>query len=123
MPIKRALVGAVSAALLDRYATILAYCVATQNLLSAAVWHGAIAMSARAAALAQNAWDATVQAGAGTAAQPGWRASWGPGPRDRAALTAPTSALFIGTGAPSYGVSPPEHGWPLHSDHIHVRLR
>lgn len=106
------------AALLDRYATILAYCVATQNLLTAAVWHGATAMSARAATLAQNAWDATVQAGAGTTAQPGWRASWGPGPRDRAALTAPSSALFIGAGAPSYGA-----GWPPHPDHIHVRLR
>lgn len=106
--------------LLDRYATILAYCVATQDGVEAAVWHGAPALGARALAIAQDAWDRTVAASAGTAARPGWRAAWGFGPATRTALVAARAGLLIGDGAASYNKSP---GWPLHQDHIHVRLK
>jgi hypothetical protein len=107
-------------ALLDRYATILAYCIVTQARLTAAVWHGAPALSARALVLAQQAWDDTVAARAGTTASPGWRATWGSGPATRAEIVAPPASLFIGDGSSSYGAGAP---WPLHQDHIHVRLR
>jgi hypothetical protein len=106
--------------LLERYATILAYCVATQQGVEAAVWHGAPALGARALAIAQDAWDRTVAANAGTAERPGWRATWGYGPATRAAIVAARANLLIGDGAGSYNRSP---GWPLHQDHIHVRLK
>jgi hypothetical protein len=106
--------------LLDRYATILAYCVATQAGLVAAVWHGAPGLGARAVTLAQAAWDATVAARAGTTERPGWRATWGYGPASRAAIVAPPASLLIGDGSSAYG---PGRGWPPHQDHIHVRLR
>jgi hypothetical protein len=107
------------ATLLDRYATILAYCVATQAGVNAAVWHGAPALEARALAIAQAAWDRTAAAGAGTRERPGWRATWGYGPATRAAITAPRANLFIGAGSSSYEQT---GGWPNHPDHIHVRL-
>jgi len=106
--------------LLGRYATILAYCLATQAGVEAAVWHGAPALAAGALTIAQNAWDATVRAGRGTAQRPGWRATWGFGPTTRAEIVAARANLFIGDGSASYNRDP---GWPLHQDHIHVRLR
>jgi hypothetical protein len=107
-------------ALLERYATILAYCVATQDGVEAAVWHGAPALGARALAIAQDAWDRTVAAGTGTTERPGWRNTWGYGPKTKAAIVAARAGLLIGEGAGSYNKSP---GWPLHQDHIHVRLK
>jgi hypothetical protein len=106
--------------LLDRYATILAYCVATQTTLQAAVWHGGPGLTARAVAIALDAWDRTVTANAGTTQRPGWRAAWGPGAANRAAITAPPPSLFIGDGSAAYGEG---RGWPPHQDHIHVRLK
>ncbi len=106
--------------LLDRYATILAYCVATRERVQAAVWHGARGLSARAVTLAQQAWDRTVAANAGTSQRPGWRATWGVGPANRAAITAPPASLLIGDGSSNYG---PGADWPPHQDHIHVRLK
>jgi hypothetical protein len=106
--------------LLDRYATILAYCVATQTALQAAVWHGGPGLAARAVAIALDAWDRTVAANAGTTQRPGWRTKWGPGPASRAAIDAPPASLFIGDGSAAYGLG---RGWPPHQDHIHVRLK
>jgi len=108
------------AALLDRYATILAYCIATQDGVNAAVWHGAPSLAARALAIAQQAWDDTLAAHAGTTERAGWRATWGFGPRQRADIVAARAGLLIGEGSGSYGAG---RGWPPHQDHIHVRLR
>ena len=106
--------------LLDRYATILAYCVATQSIVAAAVWHATPGLAARAVALAQAAWDRTVAAKEGTAERPGWRAMWGWGPKTRAEIVTPPASMFVGDGSSNYG---PGRDWPPHQDHIHVRLR
>lgn len=109
-----------STTLFERYATIVAYCVVTQPLIQAVVWHGAPDARAQAVSIGQRAWDDVVAAGQGTTARPGWRASWGPGPANRAAITAPPAGLLVGEGSSSYGAGA---AWPLHQDHIHIRLR
>jgi len=106
--------------LLDRYATILAYCVATKAMVEAAVWHAGPGLAPRALALAQAAWDRTAAANQGTRERPGWRATWGFGPTSRAAITAAPSSMFVGDGSSNYGAG---RDWPPHQDHIHVRLR
>jgi hypothetical protein len=108
------------ATLLERYATILAYCVATQSIVTAAVWHAAPGLTARALTLAQAAWDRTVAANQGTAERPGWRATWGWGPKTRAEIVAAPASMFVGDGSSNYGAG---RDWPPHQDHIHVRLR
>lgn len=100
------------------YVTILAYCAATHGQLVAAVWHGARRLRTDAVTQAQAAWDATVAAGLGSTTKPGWQSNWGPGPANRAAISAPSSK-FIGDGASNYGSG---KSWPLHRDHVHVRL-
>jgi hypothetical protein len=115
-----ALTGATADSVRRRYATIIAYCIATAPQLSAAVWHGARGVAADALQIARDAWTETERAGTGTTARPGWRATWGEGPANLAAIVAPRGALLIGEGSSSYGAG---RGWPLHQDHIHVRLR
>ncbi len=113
-----ALAGADAARVQHLYVTILAYCAATQGLLSAVIWHGAHRLRTDAVTQAQAAWDATVAAGLGSTSQPGWQSNWGPGPANRAAISAPI-AKFIGNGSSNYGASA---AWPPHRDHVHVRL-
>lgn len=116
------LAGAAATRVQLLYVTILAYCAATHGQLSRVIWHGAHHFRTKAVTEAQDAWDATVAAGLGTTTKPGWQSNWGPGPVNRAAISAPGSK-FIGHGAPpksNYGVMP--GGWPIHDDHVHVRL-
>jgi murein endopeptidase len=115
-----ALAAADATRITTRYATIAAYCVATVGRLDAFVWHGARGIRDEALRVAQQAWDDTVAAGAGTTASPGWRARWGTGPATRAALVLLPNARLIGDGAGSYG---PGQGWPPHQDHVHIRLQ
>lgn len=114
-----ALTGTRAARVQQLWVTLLAYCAATEALLDRVVWHGANQLRADAVTEAQAAWDATVAAGNGTTARPGWRARWGPGPANRAAIRARANR-FLGHGSGNYG---PGRGWPLHQDHIHVRFR
>ena len=113
-----ALAGTAASRVQRLYVTILAYCAATHGQLNAAVWHGARRLRTDAVTEAQAAWDATVAAGLGSTARPGWQSNWGPGPANRAAISA-TAAKFIGDGSANYGASA---SWPPHHDHVHVRL-
>jgi hypothetical protein len=95
-----------------RYATVLAYCFATWGMLNTFTWHGArrTQTQADAVAIAQEAFDA------------GWRSSWGPTPKGRADLSPPAAERnrkLVGQGVSSYGAP---GGWPLHRDHMHIRL-
>jgi hypothetical protein len=87
----------------QRYATVLAFCFATWNRVNAFVWHGARQIDAAALTIAQNA-------------MANWNTYWGPAPT---ALPQQRSGKELGEGNSNYGAGKP---WPLHHDHIHVRL-
>ncbi len=104
------LTGAGETAVWQRFATVLAYCFTTWDRVNAIVWHGIRNVQTEAVAIGQAAFDA------------GWRPTWGPAPSDRSAINIPgplRGTKLIGMGAGSYNRSP---GWPLHRDHIHIRL-
>jgi subtilisin family serine protease len=96
-----------------RYATIVAYCLSTWASLNACVWHGVTWALADAQAIA-------------TAAARAWNTAWGPAP-PAAEPAGPTAAAtlrqkLIGQGHHTYNNPAVKHGWPLHQDHVHVRL-
>ena len=96
----------------ERYATILAYCVATWSLLKAFVWHGVRKIEDDAVRIARNAFDS------------GWKDSWGEGPKSRDDIAPEEEwkkrgGKLIGQGSADYGAG---KSWPPHQDHVHVRL-
>jgi len=102
--------GAHEAAVWQRYATVLAYCFATWGMLNTFTWHGVRRIQSDAVAIAQAAFDA------------GWKSTWGPAPKSRADLAPPApqrDRKLVGQGVSSYGAG---QGWPLHRDHMHIRL-
>jgi hypothetical protein len=92
-----------SAAVWGRYATVLAYCLATWSRVNAFVWHGARQIDAAALTIAQNA-------------MANWNTYWGPAP---SSMPQQRSGKELGEGNSNYGAGKP---WPPHHDHIHVRL-
>ncbi|MBA3319661.1 MAG: penicillin-insensitive murein endopeptidase, partial [Gemmatimonadales bacterium] len=107
-----ALAGARLDAIRRRYATVVAYCLATWDKLNTCTWHGVTWVLADAQAIATDAARA-------------WNASWGPAPpAGRPAGPAGAAALagkLVGQGHASYD-RPGPGGWPPHRDHLHVRL-
>jgi hypothetical protein len=96
----------------QRYATVLAYCFATWRMLRTFTWHGARRAQTQtdAVAFAEAAFDA------------GWKSSWGPAPASRADLSPPIAERnrkLIGQSSSIYGSG---KAWPLHQDHMHIRL-
>jgi hypothetical protein len=91
-----------------RYATILAYCLATWSQVQSFVWHGALALTG-------------VDQIATTALNSGWRSTWGPAPTPDAIASAWSDRRrkLVGQGTADYGSG---RGWPPHEDHLHVRL-
>jgi hypothetical protein len=102
-----ALAGARLDTIRHRYATIVAYCLATWPRLNACVWHGVSWVLAEAQ---------VISAGALRNWQPAWGAAPGAAPPTAAATLA---RKLIGEGHTAYG---PGRGWPVHQDHLHVRL-
>ena len=99
-------------ALLQRYATMLAYGFASWSRVEAFVWHGVGAIADQALAIATAAFDS------------GWKSTWGPSPSAREAITSAwneRSRKLVGQGSGPYPRSDGT-GWPLHQDHLHVRL-
>ncbi|HEX6159184.1 MAG TPA: hypothetical protein VF111_03395, partial [Thermoanaerobaculia bacterium] len=88
----------------QRYATVLAFCLATWNNIEAFVWHGARQLEKDGTAIA-------------TAALGSWNTSyWG---ASQAPLPAKPASKLVGIG---HGAYQKPKGWPLHRDHVHVRL-
>jgi subtilisin family serine protease len=81
-----------------RYATVLAYCLATWPVIEAFVWHGARALENDAVAIAS---DMNPQ-----------MSEWG-----LPVIPAKRAHKLVGVGHSAYG-----HEWPEHQNHIHVRL-
>jgi hypothetical protein len=92
-----------------RYATVLAYCICTWDMINAFTWHGVPRLEAEAVRIAQAVYSS------------GWRPASGPWPGSISEIPPASwpkrSAKLVGAGSPSYGT-----GWPPHHDHIHVRL-
>ncbi len=99
-------------AVFTRFATVIAYCIATWPRLDTLAWHGVAGVEEEAAEIARRAFDG------------GWRAAWGQGPARRGDI-APREmwsrrrSKLVGQGSKSYDVT---GGWPLHQDHLHIRL-
>ncbi len=103
------------AVVIRHYATILAYCLCTWDRLDAAAWHGAPGTRTLARDIALGVLKL------------GWKPAWGPEPTAAQITAAAASgAKLIGESSASYNmpVKPGEKrkGWPLHPDHLHVRL-
>lgn len=102
------LTGAQETTVWNNYATVLAYCLLTWNSINAFVWHGVHKIDQQAVMIASNAY------------QKGWKSTWG---ADPGGFTMPADVWkkrgfkLIGQGSSSYGSD-----WPIHDDHIHIRL-